>query len=151
MNDALRPARDYPYDTRLLDVIDVLLKEEFVFVRSHDKRVYGIVTAADVVRVYDQTATPFFLIGEVDQELRKLISGRFEIEEIQAVCAAGAELQSFHHMTMGDYLAVLRNGDCWDKLGWDMDRKVFGEHLDEIRQVTDFSGPSASCLPGNAP
>ena len=139
------PARDYPYDTRLLDVLDVLLKEEFVFVRSHDKRVYGIVTAADVVRVYDQMATPFFLIGEVDQELRRLIRSRFEIEDIQPVCAAGADLQSFDDMTMGDYLAVLRNGDCWEKLGWDLDRKVFGEHLDEIRKirnkVTHFNNP----------
>jgi hypothetical protein len=72
--------------------------------------VYGIVTAADDVRVYDQIATPFFLIGEVDQELRRLIRSRFEIEDIQPVCAAGADLQSFDDMTMGDYLAVLRNG-----------------------------------------
>ncbi|BAL85562.1 hypothetical protein AMIS_3420 [Actinoplanes missouriensis 431] len=145
LSDALRPARDYPYDTRLLDVLDVLLKEEFVFVRSHDKRIYGIVTAADVVRVYDQMATPFFLIGEVDQELRRLIRNRFEIEDVQPVCAAGTELQSFDDMTMGDYLAVLRNSDCWEKLGWDLDRKVFGEHLDEIRKirnkVTHFNNP----------
>jgi CBS domain-containing protein len=79
LSEAMIPARDYPYNTRLLDVLDVLLKDEFVFVRSHDQRVYGIVTAADVVRVYDQMATPFFLIGEVDQELRRLIRNRFEI------------------------------------------------------------------------
>jgi hypothetical protein len=38
-------------------------------------------------------------------------------------------------MTMGDYLAVLRNRECWEKLGWDLDRRVFGEHLDEIRKI----------------
>jgi hypothetical protein len=145
LSDALIPARDYPYNTRLLDVLDVLLEEEFLFVRSYDKRVYGIVTAADVVRVYDQMATPFFLIGEVDQELRRLIRSRFEIEDIQQVCAAGADLQSFDVLTMGDYLAVLRNGDYWEKLGWDLDRKMFGEHLDEIRKirnkVTHFNNP----------
>lgn len=69
------PARDFSYSTRLLDVLEVLLRDEFVFVRAHDKRVYGIVTTADVVRVYDSTATPFFLIGELDQELRRLIFG----------------------------------------------------------------------------
>ena len=145
LNDALRPARDYPYDTRVLDVLDVLLKEEFVFVRSHDKRVYGIVTATDVVRIYDQMATPFFLIGEVDQELRRLIRNRFEIEDIQPVCVAGINLQSFDDMTMGDYLSVLRNSECWEKLGWDLDRKVFGEYLEEIRdirnKVTHFNSP----------
>jgi len=145
LGDVMIPTRDYSYETRLLDVLDVLLKEEFVFVRSHDKRVYGIVTAADVVRVYDQMATPFFLIGEVDQELRRLIRNRFDIEDIQQVCAAGTDLQSFDDMTMGDYLSVLRNGDHWDKLGWDLDRKIFGEHLDEIRRirnkVTHFNNP----------
>ncbi|MEV4519210.1 CBS domain-containing protein [Micromonospora tulbaghiae] len=145
LNDAMISARDYPYDTRLLDVLDVLVKEEFVFVRSHDKRVYGIVTAADVVRVYNEMATPFFLIGEVDQELRRLIRNRFDIEEVRQVCAAGADLQSFDDMTMGDYLSVLRNGDHWDKLRWDLDRKIFGEHLDEIRKirnkVTHFNNP----------
>lgn len=147
LSDAMIPARDYPYDTRLLDVLDVLLKEEFVFVRSHDKRVYGIVTAADVVRVYNEMAIPFFLIGEVDQELRRLIRNRFDIEDIQQVCAAGTDLESFDDMTMGDYLSVLRSGDHWDKLGWDLDRKIFGEHLDEIRKirnkVTHFNNPDS--------
>ena len=147
LSDAMIPVRDYSYDTRLLDVLDVLLKEEFVFVRSHDKRVYGFVTAADVVRVYDEMATPFFLIGEVDQELRRLIRNRFNIEDIQQVCVAGTDLQSFDDMTMGDYLSVLRNGDHWEKLGWDLDRKIFGEHLDEIRKirnkVTHFNNPDS--------
>lgn len=135
LSDAMIAARDFSYDTRLLDVVEVLLQEDFVFVRAHDKRVYGIVTAADVVRVYYNMATPFFLIGELDQELRRLIRNRFEIEELRRVCVSGTGLQSFDDMTMGDYLSVLRNPTCWEKLGWDLDRKVVGDHLDEIRKI----------------
>jgi CBS domain-containing protein len=88
LSDAIVPARDFFYDTRLLDVLDVLLKEDFVFVRALDNRLYGIVTAADVVRVYDDLATPFFLIGEVDQELRRLIRNTFDLDDVQRACAS---------------------------------------------------------------
>ncbi|TDO31813.1 hypothetical protein C8E87_7246 [Paractinoplanes brasiliensis] len=135
LSDAVIPVRDFPYNTRLLDVLGVLWSEEFVFVRAHDKQVYGIVTAADVVRVYDDMATPFFLIGELDQELRRLIRNRFEIEDLQRVCVSGENLTSYDDMTMGDYLSVIRNPDCWAKIGWTLDRKVVGTHLDELRKI----------------
>jgi hypothetical protein len=54
-------------------------------------------------------------------------------------------------MTMGDYLAVLRNADCWRKLGWDLDRKLFSEHLDGIRRIRNkvahFNNPDP--IPGS--
>lgn len=68
-----------------------------------------------------------------------MIRNRFEIEDVQRVCAAGTDLKSFGQMAMGDYLAVLQNPDCWHKLGWDLDRKVFAEHLDEIRDLRNKS------------
>lgn len=57
LSSAIVPARDFSYDTRLLDVLDTLQKEEFIFVRAYDGQVSGIITAADVVRTYD--ALPF--------------------------------------------------------------------------------------------
>lgn len=80
-------------------------------------------------------ATPFFLLGEVDQELRRLIQNTFELDTVQRVCTAGSRVQSFGGMTMGHYQAVLANPDCWEQLGWPLDRRLFIEHLDQIRQV----------------
>ncbi|NYH88222.1 putative transcriptional regulator [Actinopolymorpha rutila] len=128
----IRDAKVFSYSDRLLDVLDVLQKEEFIFVRDFDGRIYGIITAADVVNKYDETATPFFLIGEVDQELRQLIQSAFDKDLVKM---AYSNFSSFDKMTMGQYQAVLNDANCWRALGWSLDRTLFIERLNEIRNL----------------
>ena len=131
-----RDVKVFDYNKRLLDVLPTLQQDEFIFVKDYDRKISGIVTAADVVRKYDDTATPFFLIGEIDQELRQLIQGAFDEETARQACvAANLSFKSFDHMTMGQYQAVLANEDCWEQLGWKLHRKSFVARLDQIRQV----------------
>jgi predicted transcriptional regulator len=86
-SDAIdRNARVFDYDTRLLDVLTTLRQDEFIFVRDFERKITGVITDADVVHKYDQTATPFFLIGEIDQELRQLLVNNFDEEEIRYAC-----------------------------------------------------------------
>ncbi|AEB45396.1 CBS domain-containing protein [Micromonospora maris AB-18-032] len=133
-----RRARDrvFDYDTRLLDVLSTLQQHGFIFVRDDQRKISGIVTAADVVRKYDETATPFFLIGEIDQELRHLIVNTFDEETVRQACG-GAHLsfKSLETMTMAQYQAVLNNANCWEQLGWPLSRGLFIERLDEIRRI----------------
>jgi predicted transcriptional regulator len=137
VSDAIdRTAKVFDYDSRLLDVLPTLQADEFIFVRDFERRVSGIVTAADVVRKYDDTATPFFLIGEVDQELRQLIMNSFEEDTVRQACkSAGTSFKSFETMTIGQYQAVLGDPMCWQQLGWPLDRAQFVERLSEIRRV----------------
>jgi hypothetical protein len=44
------------------------------------------VTTADVVHAYGELATPFFLLGELDQMLRHVISRTFTLEEVTSLC-----------------------------------------------------------------
>ncbi|MFY1690612.1 CBS domain-containing protein [Plantactinospora sp. WMMB782] len=130
------PAQVFDYDARLLRALDTLRREEFIFVRDFDRKISGIITAADVVDKYDETATPFLLIGEVDQELRRLIQATFDVETVREVCAAaGQTFRSFAAMTMGNYQAVLDNPACWERLGWPLHRRVFISRLDHLRKV----------------
>ena len=55
------------FETDLVDVLPLLEREDFVFVRDATNLITGIVTTADVVRAYGQLATPFFLIGQLDK------------------------------------------------------------------------------------
>jgi predicted transcriptional regulator len=131
-------ARDrvFDYDRRLLDVLDTLQKHEFIFVRDEKRQISGIITAADVVRKYDDSATPFFLIGEVDQELRQLLQNTFDEDTVRQACtAAGLPFKSINSMSIGQYQAVLANPDCWAQLGWPVDRQVFIDRLDELRKI----------------
>ncbi|WP_431874540.1 hypothetical protein [Micromonospora marina] len=129
-------ARVFDYDVRLLDVLQTLQQHGFIFVRDEQRKVSGIITAADVVRKYDETATPFFLIGEIDQELRQLLQNTFDEEVVRQACrSAGSSFKSFDSMSVGQYQAVLDNPDCWTQLGWPLDRNVFIKRLDRLRKV----------------
>jgi|GEM_PF-1844871 len=128
--------RVFDYDTRLLDVIGTLRRDGFIFVRDFERKITGIITAADVVHKYDETATPFFLVGEIDQELRQLLQNTFDEDVIRDACsAANQTFKSFNSMSVGQYQAVLDNPSCWAQLGWPLDRKLFIKRLDELRRV----------------
>ena len=135
--DAIVPAREARYDQELIEVLPDLEAWDFIFVRNEKNAVAGIVTTADVVGAYRELATPFFLIGELDQVLRQLISRTFPLEEVTSLCDLDGSraLQSFDDLEMGDYQRVLENPERWAKLGWPLDRATFIKRLDELRVV----------------
>lgn len=137
LGGAIVPATTLPYDTELIDVLPRLESEDFVFVRDATNLVTGIVTTADVVRAYGQLATPFFLIGELDQLLRRVITDSFSIDEVRAVCDSNGarDVQSYDELTMGDYQRMLENGVNWASLDWPLDRASFTARLNELRAV----------------
>jgi CBS domain-containing protein len=121
------------YDKELIDVLPMLQRLGFVFVRDEKNAVAGIVTTADVAQAYGEMATPFFQIGEIDRSLRRLIARNFGLDEIDAFC--GRRVRSFDELSMGEYQSILENRDNWSRLGWPLDRSTFIDRLDEIRQI----------------
>ena len=135
--DAIIPAHEARYDQELIEILHDLEAWDFVFVRDDKKAVAGIVTTADVVGTYRELSTPFILIGELDQVLRKLISRKFTLEEVCALCDADGKraIDSFDKLEIGDYQRTLENPENWKKLDWPLDRATFIKHLDELRLV----------------
>jgi predicted transcriptional regulator len=135
--DAIIEANVVRYDKELRDVLPILEASDFVFVRDANDVIAGIVTTADVVHAYGELATPFFLIGELDQALRQVISRTFTIGEVTSLCDpdGSRKIESFDDLSMGDYQRVLENPDLWDKLGWPLERTVFIRRLSELREI----------------
>ncbi|OLT16907.1 hypothetical protein BJF80_05635 [Serinicoccus sp. CUA-874] len=135
--DAVTPAKVFSFDTELIDVLPTLQEQDFVFVEDAQKRITGIVTAADVVQAYGQLATPFFLMGELDQLLRRIVRDAFSMDIIRSLCDEDGrrKLRSHDELTMGDYQRILQNDENWKALDWPLDRSVFDARLDELRQV----------------
>ena len=136
--DAVIPAEVVNSDDDLLGILGRVQRDNFVFVRNPKNRVVeGIVTTADVVGLYGEIATPFFLIGEIDYLVRRAIAENLTLEEVQAVCghSGGKTIDSFSKMSMGDYTQTLGNPELWRKLGWAMDRKIFVNRLNEVRRL----------------
>ena len=77
------------YDAELVDVLDRLYEDDFIFVKGPDHRIAGIVTAADVVLAYGALSMPFLLVGQIDMLLRRLITVHLLIDDVVAACDSG--------------------------------------------------------------
>lgn len=134
---AIVRAHEARYDQELIDVLTTLEASDFVFVRDEKNAIAGILTTADVVHAYGELATPFFLLGELDQMLRHVISRTFTLEEVTSLCDTDGtrSIRSFDDLDMGDYQRSLENPGSWAKLGWPLDRAAFVKRLDELRGV----------------
>ncbi|MFD4461615.1 CBS domain-containing protein, partial [Nocardia sp. NPDC058480] len=70
--DATVPAVVVDHDAPLLDQIEAIYDNGFIFVRDPDRvRVTGILTAADLTRQFGTLARPFVLIEEAENRLRR--------------------------------------------------------------------------------
>jgi CBS domain-containing protein len=136
-SDAITEAPEVRYDKPLSEVLQTLEESEFIFIRDDSNLIAGIVTTADVVHAYGELATPFFLIGELDQVLRHILSRTFTIEEVRLLCDPDGSrgIESFDELSMGDYQRVLENPEMWKKLGWPLDRAIFVRRLSELRDI----------------
>jgi CBS domain-containing protein len=137
LRESIVRASEVRYDQDLLEILPILADAEFVFVRDATNAMCGIVTTADVALAYRELATPFLLIGEIDQLLRRLIARTFTIEAVVSCCDGDGTrgLDSFDDLAFGDYQRVLEAPANWSMLGWPLDRPVVVKRLGEIREI----------------
>jgi hypothetical protein len=137
LSAALIKADPVPYTADLISTLPLIQRNEFVFVVGSDQSVTGIVTLADVVEAYGNMASPFFMIGRIDQRLRGIVEAIFPMETISVLCDPDSRrsLSGCEQLTMGDYQRILENPECWDKLNWQLDRKAICARLDEIAKI----------------
>lgn len=135
--DVIVEANSVDYDKELIDVLPILEQADFVFVRDEKRAVSGILTNADVVHRYGELATPFLLIGELDQALRYVIGKTFSLSEVAICCDSDGSrgIRSIDELTMGDYQRMLENPGNWAKTGWPLERAIFVKRLDELREI----------------
>ncbi|NJQ15670.1 restriction system modified-DNA reader domain-containing protein [Streptomyces bohaiensis] len=136
-SQAVIPAHAVPYDHHLVDVLPQLALFGFVLVRDETNVIAGIVTSNDAAAAYGALATPFSLIGELDQRLRRIISDAIDLTDAVALCNTddGGGIVSFDELSFGDYQRILENPSLWAKLGWPLDRRVFVKRLDDLRKI----------------
>ncbi|MFE3827147.1 CBS domain-containing protein [Streptomyces sp. NPDC059092] len=136
-SQAIVPAHSVPYDHHLIDVLPQLTQFGFVLVKDETNIIAGIVTANDAAAAYGALATPFSLIGELDQRLRRVASDSVDLAEAVKLCDPDGSggIMSFDDMSFGDYQRILENPPMWETLGWPLDRRVFVKRLDELRKI----------------
>lgn len=111
-------------------IIALLEKEDAVLI-GDPNHLQAIVTPSDVLAHLYAFSTPFVLIAEIEQSLRKLIAFCLTPEELHG-CAQKSLIEKYkkteevptqlEEMTFDDYCGMIRHGEIWPKF-----EKVFGQ------------------------
>jgi CBS domain-containing protein len=119
----------------LLDQIDVIYRDDFVFVKESDGQITGIVTTADLTLRFRDLTTPFFELGEIERRLRRCISHVFGCDQLRAA-TGNKKLKSADDMVFGEYIRLLKDDVRWQAMGWSgYDCETFIGYLDGARKV----------------
>ncbi|MFF4895652.1 CBS domain-containing protein [Streptomyces sp. NPDC001068] len=141
------------FDSRedLFSCLAMLVDHGYVLVRGQDGRISGIVTYQEIVRRFQNTARPFFLLGEIESLLRRWLGSRLDMEAVIAVQATNRKPEHrtgrVEDLMFGDYVILLdgtqrrpalaqRADQNWAALGRPaLDRGQFVHHLQRVQAI----------------
>jgi hypothetical protein len=78
------------------------------------------------------------LLSEIENLVRNMIGDRFSPAELASARDPSAIDRAIHtaaDLTFGEYIRLLQNPDRWTKLGKPVDRAIFCENLDRVREI----------------
>lgn len=138
LREAVVPCVPVDLDDEVLPRVPEIIQRGFLFVHQADRTICGIVTTTDISAEFQELAGPFLLMGEVERQLRRIISRTFDLDQLQAARHPGdnaRQVRSVADLTVGEYVRLLDNDGNWAMLGWDADRRVFVESLNCYRDL----------------
>ena len=138
VRDCMDIAKTVDINDPLLTAVRDISEHGYVLVRGEDNSISGIVTASDVTQQFSQLTGPFVLIGEIEGHLRNLLHGKFTLGQItQASTKTGNDknVERITDLTFAGYCALLGEKGNWECLGLTVDRKVFVNKLDSVREI----------------
>jgi CBS domain-containing protein len=138
VRDCLVQAQEVSADDSLFDVIDRIIRYEYVLVRGKDDTVTGIVTTADLGSQFRQLGEPFLLLGEIENHLRRIVDGRFSTEELRTALNPqdkNRTVSTVADLTFGEYVRLFESPNAWARLSLPVDRSAVARRLDEVRRI----------------
>ncbi len=138
VRDCMEPHQEISSDVSLFAAIDYIIHNEYVLIRDSTKKISGIVTTSDLSLQFLQLGEPFLLLGEIENQIRRLIHGKFSKDELSGArdpSDSARQISSEADLTFGEYIRLLENPARWSNLKIKIDRTVFIEKLDKVRQI----------------
>lgn len=122
----------------LFEVIGLVAQTDHVLVRAEDGRITGVITASDISLQFRQLTEPFLILGEIENNVRRLIGQHFSLETLKTVLDpedAERQIEGVFDLTFGEYIRLLQNPANWELLGLQIDRATFISSLDSVRLI----------------
>ncbi len=125
------------YEMPLLEAIDKIKEIEVVLVHKIDKSICGLITINDIANEFYSLAEPFFLIGQIESQLREIIGDKFDVKELADIKYLDdkREIQSPSDLTFNEYIELFRKGNNWERLNLNIDKGIFTKKLENIRDI----------------
>ncbi|WP_411089793.1 CBS domain-containing protein [Streptomyces sp. 061-3] len=140
------------FDSRedLFSCLPQLTDQGYLLVRDQEGELTGIVTYREIVRRFQYTARPFFLLGEIESLLRRWLGEALDTSAIVAVQGnrkAEDRTGSIQDLTFGDYVHLLDGNQKkqqlaeqadrnWVAIGHPtLDRGQFVHHLERVKDI----------------
>lgn len=135
LSDATMRCGSVNINDDLLEQIDTIYDDDFVFVKDDSDKVCGIITTADLTKQFRDLTQQFFQVSDIEGRLRRFIDRAFNRDELREVTGQ-KKLESAGDMTFGQYEYLLKEPTNWQRMGWrGIERTTFIEYLDEARIV----------------
>lgn len=125
----------------LFDAVREIVRHGVVLVHAQDKSICGLVTAKDIAEQFVALSEPFLFLEQIENHLRSLLQkARLTTDELRdLVDPADANrkqrTKTVDDLTFGEYLRGLGTATLWDRLKLEIDRGLFVQRLDSIRQI----------------
>ncbi len=136
--DCMEPAQIVSIDESLFSAIEIIAVHDYVLVRASDQQISGIITASDFNEQFRKLAEPFLLVGEIENGIRRMLHGKFTVNELKTACGpdGGSEkVEGVADLSFGDYIRLIQEDRQWKKLKLEIDRVEFVKRLDKIREI----------------
>jgi hypothetical protein len=138
VRDCMEQHQEISAEVSLFAAIDIIIQHEYVLIRDSSKKISGIVTTSDLSLQFLQLGEPFLLLGEIENQIRRLIHGKFskdELADARDPSDSTRQISSEADLTFGEYIRLLENPSRWSSLKIKIDRGVFVDRLNKVRQI----------------
>ena len=135
VRECMEKAHEISIETTFAEATHTIWKYDYVLVRGVDRRITGILTAADLALQFEELAHPFLLIGEIEHHLRHLVRNQFTVEELTEAAMGQEGVRGPDDLTFGGYCQLLGREEWWERLHLMVDRREFVRRLERVRII----------------
>jgi len=130
-------AGEIPADASLFQAIPIIIELQYVLVRGSDRKITGIVTTSDLSGEFRRLAEPYLLLGEIENQLRRMIGTRFSLPELAEARDPldTRDVKSVADLNFGRYILLLETPDRLNRLKVSIDRGTFVADLHHVREI----------------
>lgn len=125
-------------DEPLFDVMQQVIREEYVLVEDETRAVSGIITTTDLAEFLRDGYEAFALLAQIEALLRQCLNREFTSDQLRTALAPGDAsrvVSGAQSLTFGEYRRFLENQANWDRLGLRIDRVGFLKHMERVNEI----------------